>query len=394
MRGARAADVPRNGRENVKIVCFSEIQWRYVRTRKQQILSRLPADWEILFLSSVVRGKPNNYKPMRDGRIVHACVPAMKNFPQKPVQALFSLPPVRFLWNAIVFLWLAVVFRATGFHTRDRVFYVSNIYYSAILPLLERLLMLYDCNDDPLSFPNAPRWARGYFDKLVRTADVIVAVSRGLVEVLRAAGAERVHHIGNGVDYDLFAGAAGGEAPCEMRALRRPVLGYSGAIAPWFDLELLGMIVSAFPDATVALLGPVYPELRGAIEELERTTEVVRYLGVKPYEELGAYLAAMDVCMIPLRRNELMRLADPNKLYEYAAVGRPIVTMRFSEEMDEVSGFVYLARTREEFVAMLRKALSAGSAHAEQLRAYAKQRSWQARADEIANLIREARSPR
>jgi len=44
----------------LKVVCFSEIQWRYVRTRKQQILSRFPEDWDILFLSSVVAGKKNN----------------------------------------------------------------------------------------------------------------------------------------------------------------------------------------------------------------------------------------------------------------------------------------------------------------------------------------------
>jgi hypothetical protein len=88
----------------VKIVCFSEIQWRYVRTRKQQILTRLPGDREILFLSSVVKGKRNNFRPERDGRVVHACVPAPKNFPQKPLRLLFSIPLVRFLYNCVLFL--------------------------------------------------------------------------------------------------------------------------------------------------------------------------------------------------------------------------------------------------------------------------------------------------
>ena len=100
----------------MKIVCFSEIQWRYVRTRKQQVLSRFPADWEILFLSSVVRGKPNNYLPQRDGRIIHVCVPIFKNFPPGPVRTFFSLPPVRFIWNVAIYCWLNLIFLMTGFH--------------------------------------------------------------------------------------------------------------------------------------------------------------------------------------------------------------------------------------------------------------------------------------
>ena len=137
----------------MKIVCFSEIQWRYVRTRKQQILSRFPADREILFLSTIVRGRKSNFRPERDGNVIHACVPVLKNFPQKWAKALFSFPPARFLWNAMLFVWLKCLMRATGFQSSDRIFYVSNVYYASVLPLLPRKLMLYDCNDDPLSSP-------------------------------------------------------------------------------------------------------------------------------------------------------------------------------------------------------------------------------------------------
>lgn len=370
----------------MKIVCFSEIQWRYVRTRKQQILTRLPGDREILFLSSVVKGKRNNFRPERDGRVVHVCVPALKNFPQKWLRALFSIPPARFVYNCFLFLWLSVILRMTGFHTKDRVFYVSNIYYARILPLLGRKLLLYDCNDDPMSFPNAPAWAGKYFRRLVRSADIIVSVSRGLVELLERSGARDVRHIGNGVDFDLFVGAARAGVPDEMKEFTGSILGYCGAIAPWFDLELLRMVAVAFPDASIVLLGPVFNELKGPIEEIERETGNVHYLGVKPYETLGSYVASMDVCLIPLEQNELMRLADPNKLYEYASVGKPIVTMLFSEEMEEFGDFIYLARTREEFVEKVQTALSE-RADSEKLVAFARRRSWQARSEEMAALI-------
>ena len=372
----------------MKIVCFSEIQWRYVRTRKQQVLSRFPADWESLFLSSVVKGKPNNFRPMRDGRITHVCVPVFKNVPQPWARALLAAPPARFLWNVVLWCWLQTIFLATGFHRGDRVFYVSNIYYAAVLPFLRRAMTLYDCNDDHLAFPHTPRWAAGYFRRLVRASDLVVAVSTRLAEILGEAGAERVHIVGNGVDYDLFRAAAETGTPEEMRDVPRPVIGYSGAVAQWFDFELLDLVASSFPHASIVMVGPVFGDREAELCALAARRGNVRHLGAKPYERLGAYIAAMDVCIIPLKTNELMRSADPNKLYEYAACGRPIVTMRHSDDLAALSGLIHVAASNEEFVEAIGLALASG-ANELMLRDFARARSWQARADEIASLIGE-----
>lgn len=370
----------------MKVVCFSEIQWRYVRTRKQQILSRFPAEWEILFLSSVVAGKRNNFRPEKDGRITHVCVPVFKNFPQKPLRILFSFPPARFIWNVVLYLWVRIILVKTGFTTRERVFFVSNIYYAAILPLLPRSFMLYDCNDDPLEFPNAPGWAGKYFRKLSLMADLVTAVSRGLVKRLEDTGVAEIRHVGNGVDYELFKSAIEEGIPGEMKEFRRPVLGYSGAIAEWFDIKLLDMIAEAYPQASIVLFGPVYGKRKEELSALKRERGNIFYIGSKPYEKLGAYIASLDVCLIPLKMNELMRMADPNKLYEYAAAEKPVVTYRFAPEMDELSEMIYLADTREEFVRKIGIALEMGSDPVK-LGEFARRCSWQARADEIAAII-------
>ena len=370
----------------MKVVCFSEIQWRYVRTRKQQILSRFPDDWEILFLSSVVAGKKNNFRPIKDGRITHLCIPVFKNFPQRTIRKIFSLPPVRFLWNLVLLIWVKAVLGITGFSGRKRVFYVSNIYYSAILSFFPRSLLLYDCNDDPMEFPDAPEWAGGYFERLVSTADTVVAVSRGLVGRLNSLGREDIHYIGNGVDYQLFLKAIASGVPEEMKGFKRPLLGYSGAIAPWFDMETLDMVAETFQDASIVLFGPLFEPRREELESLAKKRGNIFYLGSLPYEKLGAYIAALDVSMIPLKMNKLMRMADPNKLYEYAAAGKPIVTYKFAKEMEELSDLVYLAETKEEFIEAIRLALKKG-ADKEKLGEFARKCSWQARADEMVSLI-------
>ena len=372
----------------MKIVCFSEIQWRYLRTRKQQILSRLPADWEILFLSSVVRGRKNNFLPKREGRIVHVCIPVFKNFPQVPVRAFFSVPLFRFLWNAVLYLWLNVIFTITGFTGRQRVFYVSNIYYASILGLLPRAFMLYDCNDDPLGFPGTPGWAKGYFERLTGDADTVVAVSTGLAGILRRSGAGAVHRIANGVDFDLFSRAAAAGTPDELQELARPLIGYVGAIAHWFDFDLVERIAGAHPSGSLVLIGPVYRDVEGRLRGVMERRPNVCHIGPRPYERLGAYIASLDVCLIPLEVNELRRMADPNKLYEYAAGGKPIVTMKYSEDMESVADFVYLAESADEFLEKVEAALKKGG-DAERLTAFARESSWQARADAITRLILE-----
>jgi teichuronic acid biosynthesis glycosyltransferase TuaH len=370
----------------LEIVCFSEIQWKYVRTRKQQIISRFPAEWRVLFLSSVVKGKRNNFVPEREGNVTHVCVPVFKNVPQRSLKVFFSIAPVRFLWNAMLFVWVNLIMLLTGFGGGGRVFYVSNIYYGAILPFLRRSVMFYDCNDDHLAFPDTPAWAEGYHRKVALSADFVVAVSSGLAERMREIGVREIHRIGNGVDYELFRKAAAGETPEELVALPRPLIGYSGVVAPWFDFDLLGLVASSFPDASIVLLGPVFDAVSGRLRELAGKHPNIRHLGIKPYEQLGLYLAAMDVCIVPLRRNELMRLADPNKIYEYASAGRPIVTPKHSSDLEPLRNFVHVAETDEEFVEGIRRALSEGS-DTERLLDFARNSSWQTRADAIARLI-------
>ena len=171
-----------------------------------------------------------------------------------------------------------------------------------------------------------------------------------------------------------------------MKGFKRPLLGYSGAIAPWFDMETLDMVAETFQDASIVLFGPLFEPRKEELESLAKKRGNIYYLGSLPYEKLGAYIAALDVSMIPLQMNRLMRMADPNKLYEYAAAEKPIVTYKFAKEMEELSDFVYLAETKEEFIEAIRLALEKG-ANKEKLREFAEKCSWQARADEMVSLI-------
>lgn len=341
----------------MKVVVLSEVQWRYVRTRKQQILGRFPPDWPILFLQAYVRGRPNDWLPRRDGRVTRVTVPSFKNVPNRWLRRLLDLGPVRALVNVVLWAWVGVVRAATGFGGAGVALYVSNIFYGRLLAWLPRRVAVYDCNDNHLAFPGTPPWARGYLERVVRGVDAVVVSSALLREEIEPLAPRRIVEIGNGVDFALFDAAwRAPRRPPEIAGLARPRIGYAGALAEWIDLDLLAHVAAAVPGGTLVLVGPaVGPAVRPA--ERFAALANVRWLGPVPHEDLPHFVAEMDVCLIPFRVTPLTRGVNPNKLWEYLALGKPVVSTDFSPFVHAWSEFVRVAATPDEFVRAVERAL-------------------------------------
>ena len=145
----------------MKVVVCSEVQWRYVRTRKQQILGRFPPDWPILFLQAYVKDRSNAWLPRHEGAVTYVTVPALKPVPNSILRRLLDIGAVRAAINLVVSIWIWTVRVMTGFGGGDVALYVSNIYYGRVLGGMARRCSVYDCNDNHLAFPFTPGWARG-----------------------------------------------------------------------------------------------------------------------------------------------------------------------------------------------------------------------------------------
>ena len=112
------------------------------------------------------------------------------------------------------------------------------------------------------------------------------------------------------------------------------------------------------------------------------------FLGRVPYEDLPHLVGEFDVAMIPFRRGPATDVLNPNKLYEYLAAGRTVVTLDYSPDIARFQGSIYLARDPAAFVAQVGVALASPFDPAE-LRAIAARESWDARAAALVGLIRE-----
>ncbi len=226
--------------------------------------------------------------------------------------------------------------------------------------------------------------------------DVVFASAKKLVEEMIAVhGRQKVFYLPNGVEYEHFKKASRDIIPDSVKPIlsrNRPVVGYFGALASWIDYELLNKI-SKLLDIELVLIGMDYD---GSINRLEMRDNV-HYLGVIPYRKLPEYAVHFDVAIAPFSPGEIAATTSPIKIFEYMALGKPVVTT----EMEECKNYrsILIAKNHEEFLQLIKKALTMrdDKAYLALLDKEARENTWEARAkhfDEVVQKIVEKRFPK
>jgi glycosyltransferase involved in cell wall biosynthesis len=213
--------------------------------------------------------------------------------------------------------------------------------------------LIYDCLDLFPSFENGlrRRLLTSTEEDLSRAAFAVVVTSRDL-ERRWSRRHPRVVRIPNGVELGVFASASAPIAvPPEIAKLPRPRLGYIGTVGRWVDVPLLQHVAERRPDCCIALVGPVEPGMARPSGPAN-----LLLLGERPYASLPAYLAGMDVLLIPFRLTDLTHAVNPIKLYEYCTTGKPIVATPIEEIVAE-PGLCHLGEGEESFHAAIGEAL-------------------------------------
>jgi glycosyltransferase involved in cell wall biosynthesis len=196
-----------------------------------------------------------------------------------------------------------------------------------IVERLPHVGVAYHCIDDYRAFTDAPTTAFADLERqMLASADVTVVSARELYR-LRAPDARRIAYMPHGVDFEAF------QAPRRTRlalpdvdALPRPIAGFVGRIADWIDLDLIVRAARLLDDWTFVLVGPTNVDLR-----VLRAAPNIYWLGSKPHDEIPHYIDRFDVCLMPFALNEVSASTNPLKMYEYLAVGKPVVTTPLPE---------------------------------------------------------------
>ena len=227
-------------------------------------------------------------------------------------------------------------------------------------------------------------------DVILKNADIVFAVSRILCDDLKHFH-KCVHYIPNGVDTEDFDKLNYHVIPEKIKDIKKPRIGFLGMLHYIVDFELLNFIAHSRPDWSIVLIGKLNIKVESDKKLFKDLLENknVCYLGIIEKAGIPAYLDALDVCIAPMKKIEMNKYADPLKLWEYLASGRPIVAVDQGAEY-ECDGYIKKADTKEGFVLAIEEAMrEADSSLIAERKEFARANSWSSRADEMVRIISE-----
>jgi glycosyltransferase involved in cell wall biosynthesis len=243
---------------------------------------------------------------------------------------------------------------------------------------------VYYCIDDYSALPDVDKeQIRALDRRLTENATQVFVSALTLLDAKKGMNPNLVYSP-HGVDVEHFGQAGDPEFPVAepARNLGHPVIGFFGLIEGWIDLELLHFLARSRPGWTFLLLGRVAVD----VSALEKLGNVI-FPGPQPYATLPSWAKAFDVAIYPGGQNEFVRNANPLKIREYLATGKPVVSV-WSREVERFGNVVRIARSHEEFLREIDDVLANDTAEAreERLRAVATM-SWDARVDEVMATV-------
>jgi GT2 family glycosyltransferase/glycosyltransferase involved in cell wall biosynthesis len=272
---------------------------------------------------------------------------------------------------------LAKLLSATG--TSASLSIVQHPYWLPLVRAVPNARVVYDCMDHHAGFENNAPAVLAAEQQLLRDSDLVIVTSLWLQHEVESSTRACVL-VRNACEYDFFS-----VAPPErfQDPQGRKVIGYFGAIAEWFDLDLVRQVALDHPQALVLLVGS---DTVGARETLADVSNV-RFVGEVPYTKLPYWLHGFDVALLPFKVIPLTLATNPVKVYEYLAAGKPVVAVDLPE-MAQFGGLVHAAKDSRDFSAAVSAALAGSSAASVQARReFAAGQTWSHRARAIDEAI-------
>ena len=259
-----------------------------------------------------------------------------------------------------------------------------------LLDALEPRAVVYDCMDELSAFDHAPAELLDRERDLLARADLVFTGGPSLYRAKKDRH-ESVHCFPSSVDAAHFGQARPGAAPlaepADQRELGHPRLGFFGVIDERLDREVVAELAASHPDWQIVMVGPVVKIDPASLPQAPN----LHWLGGKSYDELPAYLAGWDVCLLPFARNRSTEFISPTKTLEYFAAERPTVSTPITDVAEPYADLVRLGGTPAAFVAACEDALAADEADRQRrtdaMRAVLAQTSWDATAAAMARLL-------
>ena len=238
--------------------------------------------------------------------------------------------------------------------------------------------------------------------KNLKRADRVVAINEKLKDYAITMGAnpDEAYVVRAGIDAKRYnPNIDGGEIRSEYGIEEDDsVLFFMGTLFNFSGLKEVALELAKIKDEkpNIKLLlvgrGDAFDDLQKIREEHHLENQVI-LTGRQPFKRIPEFLAVADICMLPAYNNEIMRDIVPIKMYEYMAMGKPVITTKLlgvMKEFGEDHGVIYVDKPEDA----LRRAVELiedgmVSEYGSKARRFVEKYSWDDLVDEFGGILEE-----
>ena len=362
------------------LICLSHLRWNFVFQRPQHLMVRFARERRVCFVE----------EPLYD-----TATPRLETTITQGVQVVVPhLPTDTHPDDAVALQRHLLRTLCDDEQIAPATFWLYTPLAWPIVDGLRRSCIVYDCMDELSGFAGAAPELRDRERELLARADLVLTGGYSLFEAKRALH-DNVHPFPSSVDVEHFGRARKPQRePADQQIIAHPRIGYCGVIDERMDLDLLRSLAAAEPAWQFVLIGPVAKISEASLPRAAN----LHYLGMKPYQELPAYLSGWDVAMLPFAHNDATRFVSPTKTPEYFAAGCPVVSTSIRDVVRPYGALnlAWIADTAREFAGAIAAALAEGRSSALRADGLLATMSWDktwATMNELVEAIERRRQP-
>ena len=379
------------------IIYFGPEDWEGMWRNRHQLMSRLAGRNKVIYVEPAMMLRPamrrllgRTKEPHRTHSrryTAHDCGVLVYHSPWWT--PLTGRPPFR---NLSLWLYFKVLFRRCFVDKSCRpIIWLSRPQMSDYLGKLNEKLSIYHVVDEYTAYTGVDTETRDWLvaqeQAAARQANAVIVVTPALLKS-KSPFNPNTYLVSNAVNYAAYTDADT-DTPLDMSDIQSPVIGFTGLISARLDFGLILEAAQARPDWSFVFVGSIDDsECERKLQQLD-DLDNVHFMGVRPVNAMPAYLRRFDVCTIPYADDDSAANASPLKLYEYAAVGKPIVTSDFAAAR-EFPGHLQRASSPSEFLQACAQALRMSPTDPKLVenQRFAATNTWEDRVDEISGIIR------
>lgn len=370
----------------MRLLYISSIDYRFAIRQRPQYSGELLSQWHIVDFISFTDWYALLQIITRRQKFTE-----IQSLPNFYIHYILRLPfnRLRVIFNLNNLIKKYILWLLLRKNKYDYIILTNPIDYK-LLPKKVYSKLVYDCIDKMDTFiknKNIKTIVNQAEQELTKKATFVTCVSEALKIYLNRYRNE-VTVIKNGVNLELFKNISQQNTD-KIKKSTSYKLGFIGAIADWVDIDFIKDIAKRLPNIQFYFVGPL---ISYSSKDIENGKNIF-YLGVKPQKDIPAVINNFDICLLPFKISDVSKYSNPVKIYEYLALGKPVLARYWPELKNEFGDLIYYYNNDLEFIELVQNIVNTGEfpESTEKRKQFASQNSWEEKIKQFNKLLENYR---